>query len=254
MPALPAAARGCSPSAQPRSASQHNPSPNPSLAHTHQHIKAIPIHYRLQQAISPSKIMRRRKVIKRIKAERIPHPQARTEMQNKPKLQTQALQHQCGASRVGQQPDPKARKEPQCPAARRLHDHPPWVYSPSQCSCRSLQTAQLGFVQCPDIFSNILFQATLGFSYQSQMLQPLVSNANPLTIYVFFPREINLKNNLPNFEFYNTHLKTKSRRKQILSIQDRRWVGCQQLALTGHRQCCSEMLCYALLPAVVKPG
>lgn len=69
IPVLPAAARGCSPSAQPHSTSQHNPSPNPSLAHAHQLIKAIPIHYRLQQAISLSKIMRWRKVIKRIKAE-----------------------------------------------------------------------------------------------------------------------------------------------------------------------------------------
>lgn len=37
-------------------------------------------------------------------------------------------------------------------------------------------------------FNCILFQATLGFGYQSQMLQVLVSNEKQLTIYVFFLR------------------------------------------------------------------
>lgn len=79
---------------------------------------------------------------------------------------------------------------------------------PPNCTAGALLSVQFRYS-----FPNTLFQATLGFGYQSQMLQPLVSNANQLTIYVFFPREINFKNNLPNFEFYNMHLKKNIRKK-----------------------------------------
>lgn len=50
-------------------------------------------------------------------------------------------------------------------------------------------------------FPYTLFQATLGCGYRSQMLQPLVSNANQLTIYVFFPEKSILRTTCPTLSF-----------------------------------------------------